>query len=109
MSDFQLNPMRPREEAPRISRFEAPPDPALVAEGWERRFTVDGRRLKEYTALYTSLGYDVHVEPLQPAEVGPDCADCRLIALLQFSTLYTRKLAACRRAPVDALSAGKDK
>jgi hypothetical protein len=93
VSDFRLNPATPREEAPRLSSFESPPDPALVADGWERRFTVDGRRLKEYTALYTALGYEVHVEPLQPAEVSPDCADCRLIALLQFSTIYTRKQA----------------
>jgi hypothetical protein len=90
MSDFHRKPRLSPEEAPWSSGFEAP-DPALVAEGWERRFTVDGRRLKEYTALYTSLGYDVHVEPLQPAEVGPECVDCRLIALLQFSTIYTRQ------------------
>ncbi|MBI3243027.1 MAG: hypothetical protein HYZ49_12110 [Chloroflexi bacterium] len=91
MSDFLLDTALPRKETPRLSSFESPPNPALVAEGWERRFTVDGRRLKEYTTLYTALGYEVHIEPLQSAEVGPDCADCRLIALLQFSTVYTRK------------------
>jgi hypothetical protein len=63
----------------------------LLAAGWERRFIGEGRRLKEYSDLYAALGYEVHLEPLQPIEVSPDCADCQVVALLHFSTIYTRK------------------
>lgn len=62
-----------------------------VADGWERRFVTDGRRLHEYVSLYESAGYEVRAEPMQPEEISPDCSDCRLVALLQFHTLYTRK------------------
>lgn len=91
MSDSSSSPGALREETFRLAELEPPPDPKLVAEGWERRFTVDGRRLKEFAALYASLGFEVHVVPLRPEEVDPDCGDCRLAALLQFSTIYTRR------------------
>ena len=70
---------------------EQPANPELVAQGWERRFVTDGRRLKEYAELYAALGYEVQAEPIQAEEIGPDCLDCRLILLLQFHTVYTRK------------------
>jgi len=34
-------------------------DPALVAQGWERRFTADAQRAKEAMELYEQLGYEV--------------------------------------------------
>ena len=71
--------------------IERPANPDLVAQGWERRFVTDGRRLKEYAELYAAMGYEVQAEPIRAVEVGPDCLDCRLIMLLQFHTLYTRK------------------
>jgi hypothetical protein len=71
--------------------IDRPPKPELAAQGWERRFMADGRRLGEFTDLYASLGYEVHAEPVHPDEIGPDCGDCRLIMCLQFHTLYTRK------------------
>lgn len=70
---------------------ERPPDPALMAAGWERRFMTDGQRLKEYTELYSSLGYEIHVEPVAADEVAPECSDCRLVICRQFVTLYTRR------------------
>ena len=81
------------ENADRLleSVMEQPPNSELVTQGWERRFVTDGRRLREYVELYESMGYDVQAEPIQPGEIGPDCLDCRLIMLLQFHTLYTRK------------------
>lgn len=81
------------ENADRLLGFvmERPPNPELVAQGWERRFVTDGRRMKEFIELYDSMGYDVQAEPVAPEEIGPDCTDCRLIILLQFQTLYTRK------------------
>jgi hypothetical protein len=99
MSDFHLNAMLPPDEAPcsvelptpRLPEFERPADPKLEAEGWQRRFMADGQRLKEYMDLYTSLGYTVRTEMVQPEEIGPECTDCRVIICRQFVTLYTRK------------------
>lgn len=81
-----------QQEARRVlteRQFE--PKPELVAQGWERRFITDGRRAQEMVDLYTELGYEVHLEPLQAEDFDDDCADCTLLALLQFSTIYTRK------------------
>ncbi len=99
MNDFHLNAMLPLEEAPcevdeprpRLPEFERPAKPGLVAEGWERRFMADGKRLNEYVDLYTSLGFEVHTEAIQPDEIGPECTDCRVIICRLFVTLYTRK------------------
>ncbi len=67
------------------------PDPALVAEGWERRFIVDRQRAGEIMELYRQLGYDVRAEPVRPSELEDECEQCQLIATLQFVTIYTRK------------------
>jgi hypothetical protein len=75
----------------RVPNLDRPPDPKLVAEGWERRFMTQRGRLAEYTDLYSSLGFDVRAEPVRSDEVGPDCNDCRLILFQQIVTLYTRK------------------
>ena len=76
---------------PRLPEVERPADPALTAQGWERRFMADGLRLAEYTELYTSMGYEVRAEKVPPEEIGPECGDCRLVICRQFVTLYTRK------------------
>jgi len=99
MSDFQRNAMLPVEEAPcvvdeprpRLPDFERPPDPRLVAEGWERRFMADAERLKEYVELYSSLGYEVKTMAVRPEEISEECGDCRLLICRQFVTLYTRR------------------
>jgi len=67
------------------------PDPQLAAQGWERRFMTHVGRLKEYRDLYTSLGYEVWVEPVASDEVDPECDGCGLILYRQIITLYTRK------------------
>ena len=104
MTDFHRAAMLPLAEAPcavarpapRLPDFERPPDPRLTAEGWERRFMADGERLGEYTGLYTSLGYEVRTEKVQPEEISDQCADCRLVICRQFVTLYTRRPAAAQ-------------
>ena len=75
----------------RLAGFERPPDPQLVAEGWERRFMADARRVKEYTELYSSMGFEVRAEPIRPEEIGPDCGDCSLVLYRLFVTIYTRR------------------
>ena len=78
-----------QQEAQRIlSEAQLQPDPVLVAAGWERRFTADGRRAQEMVELYTELGYDVHLEPVKAEEFGDECEQCTLLALLEFATIY---------------------
>ena len=81
-----------QQEARRVlsdAHFE--PKPELVAAGWERRFVTDGRRAQELVDLYTETGFEVHLEPLRAEEFDDECAECALLALLQFSTIYTRR------------------
>jgi hypothetical protein len=82
-----------REDQRRLSEAQLEPDPALVAEGWERRFIADPFRAKEALELYAQLGYEVRAEPVRPVELGGDCEDCRVVTLFQFKTIYTRKKA----------------
>lgn len=80
-----------QQEAQRIlSEAQLRPDPELVAAGWERRFTADGRRAREMVTLYTELGFDVHLEPVKAEEFEDECEQCTLLALLEFVTIYTR-------------------
>ncbi|MGB8475980.1 MAG: hypothetical protein WCE61_18010 [Candidatus Acidiferrum sp.] len=66
-------------------------DPALVAEGWERRFTADAQRVQEVTELYSQLGYEVRAESVQSDELKDDCEDCRSLIVSNFKTIYTRR------------------
>ncbi len=75
----------------RVPNLDRPPDPKLVAEGWERRFMTNVGRLNEYVELYTSLGFEIRAEPVRSDEVDSECNDCRLILYWQIVTLYTRK------------------
>lgn len=74
-----------------LSDDQLRPDPALVAEGWERRFTADEQRTKEVMELYAKLGYEVRAEPVRAEELDDDCQDCRTVVSVHFRTIYTRK------------------
>jgi hypothetical protein len=81
-----------QHEAHRIlSEEQLQGDPDLLAAGWERRFIADSRRAKEAEQLYRDLGFEVLTEPVSPAEIKDDCADCQLLMALEFRTIYTRK------------------
>ncbi len=67
------------------------PDTALIAEGWERRFTADLERVAEAIALYTQLGFEVRVEPVPLPEASSECQPCHSASARQFKTIYTRK------------------
>ncbi len=77
-----------------LSDAQLQPDPALVAEGWERRFTADEQRVQEVVELYSQLGYEVRAEPVHASEIHEDCTDCHSAIVSRFKTIYTR-----RRAP----------
>jgi hypothetical protein len=66
-------------------------DPALVAEGWERRFTADAQRVQEVTELYSQLGYEVRAESVHSEELKDDCEDCNSLIVSRFKTVYTRR------------------
>lgn len=81
-----------RQEAHRIlAEAQLGPDPARVADGWERRFIADGERAVEAIRLYEDLGFEVAADPLKPEELAGECTDCQLLMLLQFKTIYTRR------------------
>ncbi len=67
------------------------PDPALVAEGWERRFTADAQRAEEAADLYSRLGYEVRLEPMRHEGIHDDCSGCHAPAVSRFKTIYTRR------------------
>ena len=74
-----------------LSDAQLQPDPALVAEGWERRFTADAHRAQEAIELYVQLGYEVRAESLLPEQLTGECEGCRSPVTTEFKTIYTRK------------------
>lgn len=64
-------------------------DEELRAQGWTRQFLADEPRLSEAVDLYRSLGLEVHLEPLSPAE-GGECRSCLEADLERFRVIYTR-------------------
>jgi hypothetical protein len=74
-----------------LSNAQLQPDPVLVAEGWERRFTADAQRVQEAMELYAQVGYEVRAEPLLPEQLTGECEGCRSLVISEFKTIYTRK------------------
>jgi hypothetical protein len=68
----------------------SPPDPKLIAEGWERRFIADAKRAQDAVEMYGELGYEVRLEPVDATGISEACTGC-LIAFAQFRMIYTRK------------------
>ena len=86
-----LGPIVEQEARRVLSEAQLAPDPARLADGWERRFVVDGQRVEEMTALYRELGFEVCADPVRPDLLTGDCEDCKLLMLLDFKTIYTRR------------------
>lgn len=74
-----------------LSDEELRPDPALLAEGWERRFTADPQRAEEAMELYARLGFEVCAQSIRHEKHSGECGDCCSMAKLEFKTIYTRK------------------
>ena len=74
-----------------FSEAQLAADPALVAQGWERRFTADVQRVEEALELYSQLGYEVRAVPLPAGEFDDDCTDCHAVIAREFKTIYTRR------------------
>ncbi len=87
---IQAQVTRPAGRA--LSEAQLQPDPALIAEGWVRRFTADSQRADEAIELYAKLGYEVRAEPSWADETMDECDSCHSVASAEFKTIYTRKL-----------------
>jgi hypothetical protein len=68
----------------------SPPDPNLIAAGWERRFIADAKRAQDAIEMYGEMGHEVRLEPVNTTGLSEACSGC-LIAFAQFSVVYTRK------------------
>ncbi len=67
------------------------PEASLLQDGWEYRFVASGQRLSEAQELYTELGFDVRSESIPPEAFPEGCEECRLILMLNFKAIYTRR------------------
>lgn len=94
-----LSDMVEREAKRVLSETQLKPDPARVAQGWERRFLADAERAEEAMELYARLGYEVCADPVRPDQLEQDCLGCPLPTLLQFTMIYTRKKRGGKGAP----------
>lgn len=67
----------------------------LKKAGWVRRFTAEEPRLSEAVEFYRALGFEVHLEPAAPEELGGEerCGECFKVACAcdRYKTIYTRK------------------
>ena len=62
----------------------------LLAEGFVARFVADRRMVKDSTATYEELGFEVTTLPLDEDGVAEDCSGCALVTG-QFCVVYTRR------------------
>jgi hypothetical protein len=66
----------------------------LKAEGWVKQFMTNEPRLSEAVEEYRGLGFEVHLEAVDPAACasGSGCASCFEMpeAAAQFKIIFTR-------------------
>ena len=48
----------------------------LTKEGWIKTTTIDEPRLSEIVSEYISLGFEVHLEPVELGNLGKQCKSC---------------------------------
>ncbi|MCB2192106.1 MAG: hypothetical protein KQI62_11105 [Deltaproteobacteria bacterium] len=69
----------------------------LSDQGWRRQFMADEPRLSEAVAEYLALGFQVHLEPIDPTACagGPECAACFATpeTAARFKIIFTRPAA----------------
>ncbi len=63
----------------------------LIAQGWQRRFTIEEPRLTEMKESYEALGLEVRIETGIPDEAA-ECTDCFTVEGFaeKYKTIYTR-------------------
>lgn len=67
----------------------------LAAQGWTRQFLANEPRLSEAVAQYRDLGFEVHLEDVDPGgcAAGQGCASCFDSPSVgaQFKVIFTRR------------------
>ena len=63
----------------------------LEKQGWIKRTTIGEPRLSEIVEEYKALGFDVHLEPVNLAEMDEECRRCYGNDVDKFKTVYVRK------------------
>jgi hypothetical protein len=74
-----------------VAETEIEPDPARIAAGWTRRFIAEEHRAEEAVQLYRELGFEACADPVRQQDVKGECEDCKLMMLLRFRMVYTRR------------------
>lgn len=87
----RLAPIVRGEAMRQMAQSRIRPDPARLADGWDRRFVAEARRAEEFIRLYESLGYEVCADPVRRDQIEDECDDCRVVLLLEYRTIYTRR------------------
>ena len=71
----------------------------LLAQGWVRQFVADPPRLDDAVEEYRELGFEVRLEPLDPAGCVADggCAACfqQPEVAARFRVIFTRRGGGC--------------
>ena len=63
----------------------------LESRGWAKQFTADEPRLSEAVEEYRELGFEVHLEPLDPLEMAGECSSCLMASCDRYKVIYTRR------------------
>jgi len=63
----------------------------LKKQGWVKRTTIGEPRLSEIVNEYKSLGFEVHLEPVNLDELDEECRRCYGKEADKFKTVYVRK------------------
>ena len=63
----------------------------LEKEGWFKRTPIGEPRLSEIVDEYKSLGFEVHLEPVNLDEMNEECRRCYENEVDKFKTVYVRK------------------
>ena len=72
----------------RITGLTATADPALAAAGWIRRTVTTANRAEELKEVYTEIGFEVMVQPLEEETYADECVGCATTAVV----VYTRRI-----------------
>ena len=60
----------------RITGLTVGEDPELTAGGWVRRTVTIAERADEMSQLYSEIGFEVMVRPLDESSYAEDCTAC---------------------------------
>lgn len=73
----------------RITGLTVTEDPELAAGGWIRRTVTDPQRADDQRQIYTEIGFEVMLRPLDDSSFAEECTGCSGTGSV---VLYTRKL-----------------